>query len=245
MNSKTLTPIDLAIHAYVRQYREQGMRSQRMYPNEGLIQFLASRYFSIPIEERKSIRVLEVGCGSGANLWMMCKEGFDTYGLDSSPEGLELARAHLREKWGVDANLATGSFTELPYADAHFDVVVDVVSLEVLTLKDSTVALKEIARVLKSGGALFSYRLSDHSMMFESRDERIDSATLANVSDPTMPLSNNGPLSFWSPALTRQMYDQAGLAVDSIERVGRTYANGTFVEYLKISGTKKSVTQQA
>lgn len=236
MNSNS--PVEEAIESYDRQYRDRGMRSQRMYPNEALIQFLASRYFSRPLAERRAIRVLEVGCGSGANLWMMCKEGFDTVGLDSSPEGIELARAHLRDKWGVTAQLDVGSFTAMPYGDALFDSVVDVVSLEVLSLADSGIALAEIARVLKPGGTVFSYRLSDHSTMFEGNDARIDSATLANISDDRMPLANNGPLSFWSPALTRQMYERAGLLVDSVERVGRTYPNGMFVEYLKIAGSK-------
>jgi len=238
MTSKAQTPIDQAIEVYDQQYRDRGLRSQRMYPNEALIQFLASRYFDRPVPERRGIRVLEVGCGSGSNLWMMAKEGFDTFGIDSSPEGIALARNHLQDKWGVAATLTVGSFTDLPYADAYFDAVVDVVSLEVLNLADSAVALQEIRRVLKPGGACFSYRLSDHSMMYET-GVRIDSATLENIADASLPLANNGPLSFWSPALAREMYDRAGLAIESVERVGRTYANGMFVEYLKLVGVKE------
>ncbi|MEO8017096.1 MAG: class I SAM-dependent methyltransferase [Pseudomonadota bacterium] len=238
MSSPAPTPVDAAIQAYDRLYRERGMRSQRMYPNEALIQFLAARYFGLPLEQRAAIRILEVGCGSGANLWMMRKEGFETHGIDSSAEGLELARVHLRDKWQVSADLKTGSFTALPYANEQFDAVVDVVSLEVLALNDSRVALREIARCLKPGGAFFSYRLSDHSTMFEGPDARIDSATLANIADQSMPLSNNGPLSFWSPALTRELYSAAQLDVESIERVGRTYTSGVFVEYLKIVATR-------
>jgi hypothetical protein len=41
---------------------------------------------------------------------MMAKEGFDTYGLDSSAEALVLAEKHLSGKWGVTADLRRGSF---------------------------------------------------------------------------------------------------------------------------------------
>jgi hypothetical protein len=54
-----------------------------------------------------------------------------------------------------------------------------------------------------------------------------------------MPLANNGPLSFWSPALARAVYADAGLDVESVERVSRTYASGVLVEYLKIVATPR------
>jgi len=221
-------------------YQDHGMSSQRMYPNESLIQFVANRYFRIPKSARKDIRILEVGCGSGANLWFLSKEEFDTYGVDSSQKGLELAELHLREKWNVVANLCHGSFTELPYDDSYFDVVVDVVSLQHMILNDVPLALQEIHRVLRPKGVFFSYRLSDHSVMYEnSGGNFIDPATVDNISDTTQPLYNCGPVAFWSPTLTRMMYQNVNLSVDTIERIGRTYANGSYVEYLAITSTKK------
>lgn len=216
------------------------MRSQRSYPNESLIQFIASRYFSLPLADRKNIRILEVGCGSGANLWMLSKEGFDTYGIDSSQAGIELAVQHLGTKWNVEADLQRGSFTSLPYIDAFFDVVVDVVSLQHLNLDDSCVALQEIRRVLKQGGVFFSYRLSDHSVMYEhSAGGWVDAATVDNIVDKTLPLANNGPITFWSPSLARLMYAKANIAIEEIDRLGRTYSTGSYVEYLAITGSKK------
>ena len=237
MRSDRRAPIEQAMRVFDQQYRDRGMRSQRTYPNEALIRFLASRYFDRPLGDRAAIRVLEVGCGSGANLWMIAKEGFDTHGIDSSREGIALAEVHLREKWRVSATLVVGSFAALPYADACFDVVVDVVSLQHLNLTDCTVALADITRVLKPDGALFSHRLSYLSVMRES-GRRVDSATLDNISDARMPLANNGPTSFWSPDLARGMYARVGLAVESMERTGRTYPDGMFVEYLSLVGLK-------
>jgi SAM-dependent methyltransferase len=235
-----MKPIEQAIELADQQYLSMGLSAQRRYPNEALIRFLASRYFSLTMTERKSIRLLEVGCGSGANLWMMAKEGFVTHGMDSSAKGLDLARQHLGEKWGVTADLRQGSFTELPYENDYFDAVVDVVSLLTLNLKDSRLALSEIARVLKPGGAFFSYRLSDASVMYQSSGGNwIDAVTVDNIADSSMPLSDNGPMSFWSPSLARVMYSEIGLDLVSVERQGRTYENGgKYVEYLVITADK-------
>ena len=231
--------LDKSIAVFDQHYQNLGMSSQRMYPNESLIQFIASRYFKIPEAERKKIRILEVGCGSGANLWMLSKEGFDTYGVDSSETGINLATRHIRDKWNVDATLCTGSFTQLPYEDSCFDAVIDVVSLQCINLDDSSLALQEIHRILKPEGVFFSYRLSDHSVISDhSGGRRIDAATIDNIDDITQPLANNGPQTFWSPSLTRLMYQKACLSVDAIERIGRTYSSSSYVEYLAIVGSK-------
>jgi ubiquinone/menaquinone biosynthesis C-methylase UbiE len=237
MNPSPPDLVGRTIEVFDRQYRARGFGSQRAYPNENLIQFLASRYFKLSNDDRAKVRVLEVGCGSGANLWMIAKEGFETHGIDSSAEGIALAQRHLEEKWGVSALLRKGSVLELPYPAAHFDVVVDVVSLQHLDLSNSRRALDEIARVLKRGGTFFSYRLSDRSVMRDA-GPRVDEVTLSDITESGMPLAHNGATSFWSPTVAQEAYGPAGLTVDAVERVGRTYANGMFVEYLSIVGVR-------
>lgn len=239
MIKKNYDALSVSVSHFDTQYRLQGMGAQRSYPNESLIQFIASRYFKLAHQQRKDIKVLEVGCGSGANLWMMAKEGLQVYGLDSSAAALELARQHLHEKWSVTADLREGSFTALPYEDAFFDAVVDVVSLQHLSLKNARLAIGEIARVLKPSGEFFSYRLSDHSVQFADLSQaKVDVATLLNIDDVTMPLANNGPIAFWSPSLAGMVYEEVGMKLFSCERFGRTYSNGQYVEYLSLISKK-------
>ena len=224
------------------QYHLLGLKAQRLYPNESLVQFLGSNYFHLPIDERGKIKILEIGSGSGANLWMMAKEGFHVFGMDSSAKALELAQLHLQGKWGVSASLKMGSFLDLPYDTGSFDALVDVVSLQHIGLEDSRLALREVARVLRPGGRFFSFRLSDHSVMFgKARDlERVDCCTLANISDPSLPLANTGPIAFWSPSLARMLYEEAGLSIQSVSRVTRTYSDGAVVEYLAAEATNEA-----
>lgn len=137
----------------------------------------------------------------------MATEGLHVYGLDSSAAALALARQHLHEKWSVTADLQEGSFTALPYEDAYFDNVVDVVSLQHLSINDARLAIGEIARVLKPSGEFFSYRISDHSVQFAYLNQaKVDVATLMNIDDVAMPLANNGPIAFWSPSLAGMVY---------------------------------------
>lgn len=237
-----MTDINSSIDRFDQLFKDKGARSQRSYPNESLIQFIASNWFALELEQRKEVRILEVGCGSGANLWMLAKEGFSVYGLDSSQRGLDLAKHQLAEKWGVTANLKHGSATELPYDTGFFDAVIDIVTLQHLNLTNSAIALAEISRVLRKGGLFFSYRLSDRSTMFlNSGGTFIDSVTVDNITDTAMPLNNNGPTSFWSAGLVKKMYSEQDITVDAIEHLGRTYGNGrTLVEYLAVTARKLS-----
>lgn len=234
-----MSSLEKSINSFDQAYKESGMRSQRSYPNEQLIAFIAQNYFHISLNQRKNIRVLEVGCGSGANLWMLAKEGFSTYGIDSSLTALDIAKTHLAHKWGVEAILRCGSITALPYEDEFFDVVVDIVTLQHLNLIDSKAALSEIRRVLRAGGKAFSFRLSDKSIMFmNSGADFIDAATVSNIENRQLPLSNTGPISFWSASLAREMYISAGLHIESIDSYSRTYNNGSYhVDYLGITAT--------
>ena len=218
------------------------MFAQRLYPNEKLVAFLGGAgFFKLPFEDRHKIKVLEVGCGSGGNLWMIAKEGFDVYGIDISEEALDIARHHLKEKWNVNANLCMASFDKLPYPDDFFDIVVDVVSLQHIDIKTSLTALKEINRVLKQGGLFFSYRLSDHSCIYMNGGGAfIDAYTKDNIDDINMPLNNNRTMTFWGIGTVKENYAVVGLTIENIERYTRTYNNGlTSIEYLFIVSTKK------
>jgi SAM-dependent methyltransferase len=186
--------------------------------------------------------MLEVGCGSGRNLWMLAKEGFAVHGVYASLTALAVARTHLQEKWGVRAQLAAAPFDSLPFADGYFDMICDVVSLQHTSIAGSRKALAEINRCLKPNGHFFSYRLSDASIMYrQSGGAFIDSVTVDNIVNSSMPLANNGQTSFWSPALAEEVFQECGFNLKALERHGRTaQGNGHYVEYLALVGMKRA-----
>ena len=229
-----------SISHFEEEYKCYGVHSQRLYPNEALCRFMGRYFFSLDEKIRKKYSILEVGCGSGGNIWMISKEGFNTFGIDGSEEAIKICKNHLKDKWGVSAELEVARFEDLPYDNNKFDAVVDIVSLQHLNLQESDSALKEIYRVLKPDGLFFSYRLSDGSCMFNnSGGEYVDAATVDNVYDKKMPLNNNKQMSFWSPSLTKMMYEKENFHIESIEKDTRSYNNNSLlVEYLSIIAKK-------
>lgn len=223
-------------------YSEMGFAAQRLYPNEDLCRFFGREFFNkIPREQRGGIRVLELGCGSCANLWMIAKEGFAAYGLDISPSSLALGRRMLAH-WGVDADLREGNMQELPYADNTFDVVVDVLAAFSMPVQEYRKCLSEVFRVMKPGGKFFSFLLSSASDAFTNHAPavKLDEWTLNGILRNTSPYSGSRfPCRFQSQEFSRALYEEAGFAVTWLETVGRTYRTGQeYFEYISICGQR-------
>ena len=122
------------------------------YPSESLIRFVAKNFYS---KNRAKIRILEVGCGPGANVWYMAREGFCVCGIDGSSTAIDRAKQRLKKEH-LKANLITGDAASLPYLENYFDAVVDNECLAHNSKKDTENILREICRVLKKGGLFYS-----------------------------------------------------------------------------------------
>jgi SAM-dependent methyltransferase len=138
-------------------------------------------------------RILDVGCGTGANLLMLSKYG-DAEGVDVSEDAL----AFCRER-GLD-KVKLGAGEELPYEDGTFDLVTafDVVE----HMDDDLAGLREMRRVLRPGGHVLlfvptfmflwgvqddvsnhrrRYRLSELRRVLEEAGFEIERTTYANI----------------------------------------------------------------
>jgi SAM-dependent methyltransferase len=91
---------------------------------------------------QSGIRILDVGCGTGANLEMLSKFG-EVEGVDVSDEAIEFCR-----KKGLMAQ--KGLAETLPFPDGTFDLTT---ALDVVEhLDDDVAGLREMFRVTRSGG---------------------------------------------------------------------------------------------
>jgi ubiquinone/menaquinone biosynthesis C-methylase UbiE len=97
----------------------------------------------------EGIAVLDVGCGQGIDLCEYALVGAHVTGVDLTPRHVELARAHLAEL-GFNGSVAVGDAEALPFADDSFDRVSSNGVLH--HTPDMLAALREILRVLRSGG---------------------------------------------------------------------------------------------
>jgi SAM-dependent methyltransferase len=219
-------------------YERLGAAYQRKYPNEQFIVFLGMNFFAMPLEARKDIKVLELGSGSGANLWVIGREGFQAYGIDYSPAAVRFCKEAM-EKWGVQADVRLGDITALPYSSDEFGIIFDVVSVQHLNWKQHLDAWRETYRCLKPGGVFFSYHLGENSTTWNAQLETVDHCTVENV-PAGLPLAHNGNLCFLSANEVRKTLGEIGFVRINIERLVRSYNNQMqFVEYLCISAWKE------
>ena len=107
---------------------------------------------------KESMRVLDLGCGSGAFITFVARavgpKG-QVYALDIQPEMLKQLREKLSKPENQDTKniqLINSSAYNLPFKDNSLNLVYMVTVLQ--EIPDRKRALREIERVLKSGGIL-------------------------------------------------------------------------------------------
>lgn len=113
---------------------------------------------------RTSPRLLDCGCGTGANLALLERFG-RAYGFDQSAAGLTIGRQAGRMR------VARASVTAAPFPSGAFDVVTSFDVLYSLEESDERAAVAEMHRLLKPGGyalvnvAAMEALRGDHSVL--------------------------------------------------------------------------------
>ena len=94
---------------------------------------------------RRDLQLLDCGCGTGHNLATLLRPYGRAFGFDLTPGGL--LRAH-----AAGFPLARADMAAIPFQSARFDLVT---SFDVMQyVADDYAVMREMARVLKPGGAL-------------------------------------------------------------------------------------------
>jgi len=131
--------------------------------------FRGFRAFVTPLlrhaaEGRRHPRLLDCGCGTGANLELLDTFGH-AYGFDLTEAGLRIGREAGRTR------TARASVTAVPFPTAAFDIVTSFDVLYSLTDADEQTAIAEMYRLLKPGGfalvnvAAMRILRGDHSVL--------------------------------------------------------------------------------
>jgi ubiquinone/menaquinone biosynthesis C-methylase UbiE len=117
--------------------------------------------------------LLDIGCGTGANLPMLRNTASRVVAMDFSPLALQFARTH---EGSEGVALLRADAQNLPFDDASFDAVT---MLDVLEhLRDDHRALQEVRRVLRApenggrGGA-FVFSVPAYQNLWSAHDEAL------------------------------------------------------------------------
>jgi len=180
-----------------------------------------------PKSKIQNPKILDVGCGTGGNLEMLTKFGA-AEGVDVSDEALEFCK-----RKGLKAH--KGLAESLPFEDGSFNIVT---ALDVVEhLDDDLAGLKEMNRVLKTGGKTLIFvpafmwlwgvqdDVSNHRIRYTKRQiiERLENAgfeieraTYANIT-------------FFAPILAgRTLMKLTGIKPESENNVNVSALNGVF-----------------
>jgi SAM-dependent methyltransferase len=96
------------------------------------------------------MRVVDFGCGSGANTALLAGRGAHVWGIDISEDLLHLAQRRLAVSGRPDgATFIAGSAHDMPFPDGSIDLVFGIAILHHLDLE---LVSREVRRVLKPGG---------------------------------------------------------------------------------------------
>lgn len=116
-------------------------------PSEYLYNFFSK------IKNKKSKKVLDLGCGAGRNTMMLNRLGFIVYGCDFNKKMVLATQKRL--PGDIRKGIIVSDMVSLPYADNYFDFVVsNGVFHNAKSLNDFCSAIKEGCRVLKEGSRL-------------------------------------------------------------------------------------------
>lgn len=158
-------------------------------------------------------RVLDIGCGGGANiarLMKLCPQGF-VEGIDYSAESVAFSRKKNAGSLGKRCDIRQGDAGVLPYADGLFDLVTAFET--VYFWPDLNKAFGEILRVLKPGGQFLIICEAD-----DPTDTTwtgvIDGMTIYSGDDLKAKLKKGG---FASAVLSRHKKDWIGLLADKAD----------------------------
>lgn len=147
-------PQEMEQHTYSIMYQVEGAHWWFVGRRRIIESFLAPLCQQLEAERRPAsqseqpIRILDIGCGTGANLEMLSRFGA-AEGVDVSAEAL----AFCRER-GL-GNVRQGQAEQLPWENDSFDLVTGLDVVE--HLDDDVAGLKEMRRVLRPGGYAFLF----------------------------------------------------------------------------------------
>lgn len=202
-------------------YRDHGWGG---YPNEDFIRFVARNYYRSP--NRKNVRILEIGCGNGSNVWFLAREGFDACGVDGAPTAIAMARQKMQTE-GLEADLRVGDVGTIAaiYGREVFDAVGDIGCLQCNSFADCRKIVNEAHAVLKPGGKVFAM-VAARGSYGDGLGHEISPGTFVDIA--AGPLKDRGLNHFFTVAELHDLF--GGFRDLNIEYAARSY-EGTTREY--------------
>lgn len=153
---------------------------------------------------------LEIGCGNGANLPLLRRQGPETQytGIDTSEAAIDEASRRFHDNENARFMVMSGASLDL--ADASFDLIFTKLVLWSVGI-DWPCVLKEAIRLLKPGGTFYAFEPCNH--MVEMYPEKTSAKRWMNQWDEAALASGIDP--FIGPKVARQLKNAGFENVDA------------------------------
>ncbi|MFZ8805478.1 MAG: class I SAM-dependent methyltransferase [Candidatus Calescibacterium sp.] len=160
------------------------------YPPIPFVRFVARNFYNV--NDRRKIKFLELGCGPGANIWYLAREGFSVSCIEISENAVIRLKKRLLEEnlYHFLERVEIGDYRDVltKFPDSYYDCVFDIESLCCITFNDALHVIEEAFKKLKVGGLFFTMTLADGTYGLENIHEIDYHAGIPTVG----PLANKG-----------------------------------------------------
>lgn len=201
------------------------------YPSEDIIRFVARNYYN---KERKNIKILDFGCGAGANTWYLAREGFDTYAFDGSASAVMKAKSYLAKE-NLEAHFEVADALDISYENNFFDCIIDSAVVYANTIKNITDMYKKIYDLLVPAGKLFATGLFTPNTAGYGTGILLEKNTFKDLTEGA--LAGRGTVHFFEKEEILELLDSIGFHNINIDETKRT-DRGKIVEYWIVSAEK-------
>lgn len=135
----------------------------------------------IPVlREHRSVRVLDLGCGSGYDALALAQSGFTVSGCDISQVAVDHAQEQAKQA-GLSIDYRQHDIARpLPYPDGSFDAVICNLTLHMFPVEVATVIVAQVRRCLAPSGLFLFHVNSSDDLPYRSK-----------LQPPVVPLGND------------------------------------------------------
>lgn len=192
------------------------------YPAEDLVRFIKKLKKKLL---KKRIKVLEIGCGAGGNLWFFAKEKIYFDAIDISNIALAKVNKIFQNKYKKYKNykksIISCDVLNMPESLQNYDAIIDSESLCYLSIKEFKDIENEIYKKLKKGGLFWSRIFSNKTSGSNSGKKVSKSFRIPSFG----PLKGYGPTRILKVKDVKKIYSKFWKSIEVTELIRKNNKN--------------------